>query len=279
MKNIFIGPCFLLALIMMLPWLSSCSKDNETPPDLPSPKKTTPLTTKPTGICKLTKYSYVVSPTSSGSSTYEYEFSAQAHIIKITDGPNNYYTLEYNSSHHLAKSVFYGQSSKITKVYEYDTQGRWIKTRSESSSLTSNVATSTDTQTISYDTNGNRSKIETVLSTGLHTTRVYNYPAPNVIEEIYTSTYMGMTKRMVFTREYFADMKNKSKSYDDLLAPFYDHSTLPDGLIKKMVSETDSRDYSYEMNQQGYPTKATILITFRDKSTFEGSAAYEYSCN
>lgn len=258
MKKI-ISYVFSLLMILQLLVLTSCKKEDEIEKSKPEPNEE--------DVCKLVKATMDETYNKGQSrlfATISYEYNVDHQLVKTTAPGLGYQTFEYDSKGQIIKFFrSYNGIPDQTQYIDYDNQGRWIKTI--------NIEKSDSTiYQVSYDTEGNRTKIDILYPDGGTTYTHYKYVNGNMIEKI---EYGAST--ISTTYEYYLDKENKQRSWQIKTFPMGGMATPNKNLLKKESSSTakNSFTYSYELNEKGYVTKETKL-----NPDYIFVFTYEYDC-
>jgi hypothetical protein len=260
MKNLF------LLLITCL--LLACKKDREA---------------KPKPICLITR----IDKTGGSFSIYEYDESKRlksfyvykAPEVGATESKINY-TIERDNHHRIYKIVAnYGIGySLITKTFEYDNQGRWIRAKlgpTFDANILPNIYTTTD---VDYNSEGLIAKTTDTHGPLFFYSNTYEYQNKNLIRSIFEANSTSTCQY-----EYYLNKETKPGEID-LLKIYLANFSSPvaaspaKNILKKFTKDDVAlEEYTYEFNEYGYPNR--IITQPNAINATKSVTSITYMCN
>lgn len=266
-----------MATIILVAMLSSCKNDDVNAPQLYAVKQAD-LACQSVSLV----HARIVGKDTSSMDIYTLEYDSKKRPVKQFHSYKGYgatpysttFTYEYNNLDQLVKKYIDFSTSNDqdnTSIYEYDAQGRWIKGTYTSSR-------SSSTLFLYYDDNGNRAKTESFdnKTKALEYTGNFQYKNGNLIwsKRLFASGYSTES-----TYEYYDDLENKNQPIAASMGGYYGEETVSKNLYKTIVTTsengTSTAEYTYEINDKGFPTKT---IAYYPSSGFSYISTREFQC-
>jgi hypothetical protein len=243
-----------LLLCLLLSLLTACKEDNF------------PGTHFDWGPCKLT--SMLRGPR--GGEEYEYTSNSYLKTIRYTSNGART-NLTYGTNGQLSQSASSGSYTNVVD-YEYDGQNRWTKAVEKSPNSRERVYKAT------YDADGNRSKVELEEGGKVVSTHTFVYAGGNLVEAISSRTTGGAPS--VSRYEYYPDLENKLKLWEDRMAPLkLVVGTASKNLLKRAIHPDGTIvDYTYELNEKGYPVAGNTSSSNTLNLLHFSTSTFTYEC-
>lgn len=202
-------------------------------------------------------------------------YNTQGLILSNTlthhDGTKQVTTYERNSANKVSK-IISSRGSQIVShtVLEYDSQGRWVKTAESDNSVVLKAE---------YNSQNKVSKIRKTSMSGASTYNIlnytYDYANGNLVK--ITMTQGGLIE--ITELEYYTDKQDVENDYDNVNKVRWTElsGSASKNLVKKMTTTRPShpsheysltRDFTYEINEKGYPTLISSIIKRSDRGYY-----------
>ncbi len=262
---------FALGCFLFLCAFGSCERDRE-PRPVAAP------------ACRVTRWYDPTGAAGSAVSTYD----AKQRLVALHHEQNgnafSFWTFTYNEHNQLTGKTFADRQDApvtLTVTYRYNAQGH----------VTARVVMENGRHTEAtreLDAEGNCIRLAVVttdLNTGVSLTRrhSYQYQAGNLVSSI---TDIGTDAERHHTYEYYPGQENKLGAYEALTGTLEGPEPGPNrNLVKTARSVSpqnpainpETRQYTYEYNAKGFPTRITTVRTYAGTTT-TSDAVYEYNC-
>ncbi len=262
---------FALGCLFLLGSFGNCERDRE-PNPVPAP------------ACRVTRRDDAAGAVASEVYTYNRHNRLVAAHQEQNGNAFSFRTFSYNENHQLTGQTFASNSdASITQTitYRYNAQGQrtgWVVM--ENGRYTE--------ATRELDAEGNCTTltwITTDLNSGVSSTtrHVYQYQNGNLVGSI---TDVGTDAERQSTFDYYPDQENKLRAYEEIVAPFRGDGPSPSrNMIKTATSvatknseaATETRQYAYEYNAIGFPTRIHSVHTYVG-TTSASNTLFEYDC-
>ncbi len=263
---------FALGCFLFLCAFSSCERDQE-PRPAPAP------------ACRLTRWYDPAG--AAGSAVYTYD--AKKRLVALHHEQNgnafSFWTFAYDEHNQVTGKTFATRPDgavTLTVTNRYNAQGQvtaWVVM--ENGRYTE--------ATRDLDAEGNCTRLTVVitdLNTGVSITsrHAYQYQEGNLASSI---TDIGTDAERHHTYEYYPGQENKLNTHpawgDPLEGPGPSPSrnqlrTARSASPKNSGEDPDTRQYTYEYNAKGFPTRITTVRTYAGTTT-SSEAVYEYDCD
>lgn len=245
MKNL----CFVLLMSILF----ACNKKNDAEPN------------ETHKSCLITR----IDETGGGYTTYQYDsnrrltsfFVKEVHEQPVKAVFETNYNIERDSEDRISRIVKNGGT--ITAI-EYDAQGRWVKSQYGVAHDANNPPVYSITTNVEYNTEGLIAKTTATKASVFDPNGVYFYSlALEYEQKNLTRSTFDFTSKSVRRYEYYLDKEAKLTEVD-LVRLYMASGSAPSGaspsknLLKRVTTDDKATiiyDYTYEFNEQGYPTK------------------------
>lgn len=198
----------------------------------------------------------------------------------------SYYLFTYGSDGRISESKFFDAVNSTELEPEritYNASGKWLKT------TRTTAAGNTAIFEAEYNSQGQIQKLTSRTERAGAVTENYtiNYEWMGGNNTVYT--LVSPTIRRVIRYEFDMELENKRRQEQEKLAFFYASVGFNKNMYKRVTTTstdlatnntTETRtDYSYQLNENGYPVELTRTITTGTGTPSTATTYFEYSCD